>query len=175
MQDKDYLSPLSLFNDPVLLTASRSDLLPQNVEIIRDLRRAMFLENDQDLPVGYRIWSDALTGAVAPFFTTAKAREGREIIDARAEEIWASKGNFELELKKKRIKKTITEHEEFWLTVAYDILETLKSVALARYIGGTLQSKFLEDTYATLQAGFFPCGLRADNGIVAFDPSVLTG
>lgn len=175
MNNDDFLSPILLFDDPVLLSGSRSDLLPPRHEMVDDLDRAMTLENEQDLPRGYRIWSDALSNAVAPFFTSDQGREGRALIEEKAEEAWASRGNFELELKKKRIRKAITEREEFWLTVAYDVLETLKAVSLARFVGGVTQSPFLEDVYAVYKAGFYPCGLKGKGKIVAFDVRTLNG
>lgn len=173
MKNKPFLQPLTLFNDPVLLSGNSPESLPQNIECVADLSTAMQLENAQTLPKGYAIWSDALADAVAPFYCTPAGHEGREIIAAKAEEIWDSMGNFERELYKKRLRKTITEWEEFWLTVAYDILEILQSVALARYVGGGSQSQFLEDVYTVFQAGFYPCGLKKDGSIVAFDPRRL--
>lgn len=175
MEGEGFLSPVRLFDDPVLLSGSRIDLLPKASQVIGDLTLAMRLENDQDLPRGYRIWSDALSNAVAPFYSSDKGREGRAVIEAHADEIWALKGDFELGLRKKRLRKTITEREEFWLTVAYDILETLKSVSLARFVGGVTQSPFLEDVYGVYKAGLYPCGLTRTGKVVAFDARTLTG
>ena len=79
----------------------------------------------------------------------------------------------EHDLRKKKIRKTISAYEEFVLTVAHDSLEQLKSVALGRFVhpGGVAA---LERIFAIYRAGFYPCGVRADGDPVAFDPVVLS-
>ncbi|MDQ7774554.1 MAG: hypothetical protein Q4615_00970 [Paracoccus aminovorans] len=111
-------------------------MLPAGSAIIRDLAEAMTLENDQDPPPGYRIWHDVVEQTLAEFWSTPEAREGRNLVDAAADEQWNAMEDFERELRKKRICKTITAKEEFWLTVAYDSLEILKGIAVGRYVCG---------------------------------------
>lgn len=118
------------------MSAKTCDTLPPNAEIITDLDRAMLLENAQDLPDGYRIWPDVVSGAVSGYYSTAAAREGRGFVDAEGQRIWESCGESERALKIKRVRKTITPFEEFWLTVAYDLFEMLKSVSLGRHVLG---------------------------------------
>lgn len=165
-------APIEFWLDDKLLSGADSQALPQGTQIITDLEQAMLLENSQDLPPGYRIWADAIPAALSPFYSTAKSREGEEMIEAQADEVLDARGDFELDLNKKRTLKTITEAEEFWLTVGYDILEALKAVALARYVQGG--EPFLEKLFAVYRAGFYPCGLDDKGNLAAFDPRVLT-
>lgn len=174
MPDPEFvLAPVKLFATDRLLSAARPDLLPDNAEITQDLDRAMLLENGQDLPEGYRIWSDVLSGASAAFFSRPEGREGREMIEAEAQTAWEARDEFERALRIKRIRKAITPFEEFWLTVAYDLLECLKSVALGRYVLGRENAPVLESALSVLEAGFYPCGWHVDGRIVAFDPRSL--
>lgn len=176
MLDSEFvLAPVRLFTSDSLLSAARPDLLPDNVEITDDLDRAMLLENGQDLPEGYRIWSDVLSSATSAFYSTPEGREGRQMIETEAQRAWEARGEFERALRIKRIRKTITPFEEFWLTVAYDLLELLKSVSLGRYILGGENAPALEAALAVLEAGFYPCGWHGEGRVVALDPRSLAG
>lgn len=135
----------------------------------------MVLENAQDLPDGYQIWIDVVSGAVSEFHSTAAAREGRALIEVEARRIWDACGEFERALKIKRVRKTITPFEEFWLMVAYDLFEMLKSVALGRYVMGRKNDRVLEAIYTVLDAGFYPCGWRREGSVCVFDPRGLEG
>lgn len=108
-----------------------------------------------------------------PFYSSSIGREGRALIEEEANQMWSRRGESELELKKKKIRKTITEAEEFWLTVAYDTLEILKSVALGRYVSGPDGVAFLEDVFQVYRAGLYPCGVKSDGSLAAFDVRVL--
>lgn len=167
------IEPIRFFGSADLLGGKHPQDLPANAVIVRDLDQAMMLENEQDLPPGYLIWRDQIEQALAEFVTTPQADEAAERIEAAALQQWQAMGEFERELKKKKLRKTITLAEEFWLTVAYDILETLKSVALSRHATGGVP--LFEDIFAVFKAGFYPCGLTQDRRIVAFDPRVLVG
>ncbi|WP_199261274.1 hypothetical protein [Paracoccus binzhouensis] len=170
--DTDHvLEPVRFLADAHMLSGSRPELLPQGSVVIRDLAEAMLLENEQDPPPGYRIWRDSLEQRLAEFWSSPAGREGRAIIDAAAEAQWNAMGDFERDLRKKKIRKTITPAEEFWLTVAYDSLETLKGVALARYVKGG--DPLLEKVFAVYRAGFYPCGITQGMDLAAFDPTVL--
>lgn len=169
----NYLDPIFFVKDPDLLSGANPQIFPVGTEITRDIDYAMTLENSQDLPAGYRIWTDALENAVSPFISSDEARDGQRLLEEKADEVWAPLGDVELDLNKKQLKGTITEREEFWLTVAYDSLEILKSVALARYVGAN--DDFLEKVYTIYCAGFYPCGIRNDGTLVAFDPKSLKG
>lgn len=176
MTDTEFaLAPIRLFASDRLLSAKHGDRLPPNTELVPDLDRAMLLENAQDLPDGYRIWRDVVSGAVAGFYSTAAAQDGRAAIETESQQIWEGCGEFERALKIKRIRKTITPFEEFWLTVAYDLFELLKSVSLGRHVLGRGNDAVLETIYTTVDAGFYPCGWHHENGLCVFDPRWLDG
>jgi len=176
MADTDFaLAPIRLFASDRLLSARHGDRLPAGAELVTDLDRAMLLENAQDLPDGYRIWRDVVSGAVSAFYSSGAAREARPIVETEGQRIWESCGEFERALKIKCMRKTITDFEEFWLAVAYDLFEMLKSISLGRHVLNGNNDPVLEATYATLDAGFYPCGWREGRGICAFDPRGLDG
>lgn len=176
MSPVDYtLEPVRLFAGDRFLSASNADRLPRGVELVDDLDRAMLLENTRDPPIGYRIWTDTLDAAVSPFYSSAEGREGRALIETEVQRVWDARGPFERALAIKRIKKTISPFEELWLKVAYDSLERLKSVALGRHVLGPANAPVLEVVFAVYDAGFYPCGLRRDGVICAFDPRALGG
>jgi hypothetical protein len=152
-----------------------ADRLPPAAELITDLDQAMLLANAQYVPGGYLIWSDVVSDAVSDFYSTPGAREARALIETQAERSWKTCGEFERALKVKRIRKTITPFEEFWLTVAYDLLEMLKTVSLGRHVMGRNNALPLEVAYAVLDAGFYPCGWHRDERICVFDPRGLEG
>ncbi|AGT10002.1 hypothetical protein [Paracoccus aminophilus] len=172
MDEGFVLAPVRFFLNPNLLSGRGG---VADCEVIRDLELAMQLENDQELPAGYAIWRDALEGAVSPFYATPEGQAGRALIEPEGEEVWDARGEFQRELNKKKIRKTITPFEEFWNTVAYGILETLQSVALARFVLGKKGEPLLERVFEAYQAGLYPCGLRRDGQLVALDPSALEG
>lgn len=176
MADIDFvLAPIRLFVSDRLLSARHKDELPASTELVTDLDRAMLLENAQDLPDGYRIWRDVVSEAVSAFYSSGAAREARPLVEAECRRIWECCGEFERALKIKRMRKTITDFEEFWLAVAYDLFEMLKSVSLGRHVLGGSNDPILEAIYVTLDAGFYPCGWHDRRGICAFDPRGLDG
>lgn len=173
MPDERYfLAPVKFFATEDFLSGRREEALPTGTELVTDLAYAMTLENDQLLPQGYRIWADVLSAAVSPFYSTAEGKAGRTIIDQTAEQIWATTEAFQGELRKKKLRKTITAFEEFYLTVSYDCLEQLKSVSLGRFVHSD-GVEVLERIFSIYLAGFYPCGARTDGNLVAFDVRVL--
>lgn len=168
-----FLEPIRFFNNADLLDGKNSEILPHDIELVTDLDFAMTLENSQDPPKGYKIWHDEISGAIAPVYSSPIGREGRVMIDKEADQAWANLGDFEIELRKKKIRKTITVSEEFWLTVAYDILENLKNIALGRYVNGQDGVKLLENIFLIYRSGFYPCGIKFNNKLTAFDVRVL--
>ncbi len=176
MTDPDFaLAPIRLFASPRLLSAANPAGLPASAERITDLERAMLLENAQDLPSGYRIWRDVISGALSPFYSTTAAREAQSIIEAEAEAIWEECGDFERALRTSQLRKTISPFEEFWLTTAYDLFDLLQSVSLGRHVLGRDNDPVLEAVFAVVEAGFYPCGWKQGDGICAFDPRGLEG
>ena len=175
MSKTDYfLEPIHFFNSLNLLSGKFADSLPENSEIITSLDLAMELENEKEiLPNTYKVWSDAISKAVATFCCTDKAKEGEELIDPESEKAWAAVEQYFGELQIKKLKKKISERELFWLVVSYDTLEILKSVSLGRYVFGKNGVAFLEGVYKVYKAGFYPCGIKNDGSFVAFDATVL--
>ena len=174
MSDEQYfLAPVNFFASDDFLSGKHEELLPDGTEVVTDLDRAMILENDQSLPEGYVIWSDVIPAAVSPFYATAEGKAGRAIIEEEAERVWATTEALQRELQKKKLRKTITAFEEFYLTVAYDCLEQLESVALGRFVHSE-RVDVLERIFSIYQAGFYPCGARTNGNLVAFDVRTLT-
>jgi hypothetical protein len=173
MSRADYLEPIQFFKESCLLLGEYEDILPENTEVINSLELAMQLETEQQaLPNGYQIWTDSIEAAVAPFYraeNNEKRKEGEEFIDAEIEQTLTAVNSYFRELQKKKIKKSITTKESYWLNVSGNIMELLKSISLGRYIFGDDGVPFLENIYNILKAGFYPCGIRKDGGIVAFD------
>lgn len=165
------LEPVRFFGSEQLFSGAKPELLPPGTTIIRVLADAMSLENDQDPPPGYRIWHDVVEQTLAEFWSTPEAREGRALVDVAADEQWNSMADFERELRKKKIRKTITAKEEFWLTVAYDTLEMLKGIAVGRYVRDGVP--LLEDIFSVYKAGFYPCGVAHEMRLAVFDPATL--
>ena len=111
----------------------------------------------------------------AQFCSSPAAAAGRPVIEAERDQIWTSAGEFESILKIKRLRKPITEFEEFWVIVAYDILEMLCSVSLGRSVLDQHNAAVLEAVFATYNAGYYPCGWRKTGQICVFNPRMLEG
>jgi hypothetical protein len=173
MHESHFLEPVEFFLSPKLLSGWTGDGMDQDVDIVRDLGLAMQLENSQDLPEGYCIWSDYFPNAVAPFYTTALGQKGRQIVEEHGATVWAQLGNFQIELRKKKVRKTITEFEEFWLVTAFDILEQLKMISVGRFCASDYDNSSLESVFRVFLSGLYPCGQKTDGRLVAFDPKVL--
>lgn len=162
------LEPVRLFSSPKLLSGGDPGALPSQAEVITDLDQAMILENNHDLPVGYRIWSDVIANAQSEHYTRPEAKEGEKIVEALA---------LQAESYLDDLTETAPDTEilQFWETVADDILEQLKSVAVSRFVLGVQTPSVFEDIQQSYRAGFYPCGQRADGAIVVFDPKGLGG
>ncbi|MFB9221850.1 hypothetical protein [Paracoccus cavernae] len=169
MSEIDFvLEPVHFFGSPLLLSGAHPEALPADAEIVTDLERAMILENEQDLPAGYAIWLDAYAAAKASYFSTDAARDGEKIA---AEAALRQVSDIE------RLEGAALETEfyEFWDTVAGEIIDQLNSIAISRFVLGQAVPKFFADLFQIYRAGFYPCGLREDGGMVAFDPKALGG
>lgn len=165
---KDTLEPVHFFGLPLLLSGAHPEALPKDAEIVTDLERAMVLENEQDLPEGYAVWLDACAAAQASYFSTDAARVGEKIV--------AEAGSRQVsDIERLEGAALETEFYEFWDTVAGEIIDQLNSIAVGRFVLGHVVPKFFADLFRIYRADFYPCGLRADGGMVAFDPKTLGG
>lgn len=162
------LEPVRFFSSPRLLSGAEPAALPAGAEIVTDLERAMVLENEQELPAGYVIWLDAFANARGAYYTRPEAREGEALVVETEEGQVSDLEELEGEVLE-------TEFVEFWDTVVAEVVAHFEAVSVGRYVLGERSPKLLEDMFQTYRAGFYPCGLRTDGGIVAFDPKALGG
>lgn len=128
----------------------------------------MTLAATQDPPSGYRCWPDAYALALAACLTNPATKLAESFIEQQAlqaqsdlDHLWDIAPD--------------TEFLTFWDNLAEDILAQLKMIGISRFVLGHRAPALLEDIYQTYRAGYYPCGLREDGGIVAFDPKVLAG
>lgn len=173
MEEKDVLAPVRFAASPIFLSGLRPEALPASVIWEVDLVRAMDLENSQEPPKGFLVWNDRIEDAVAPFYSTAEARDAKEKIEPVAAEVWQQLEPKERLLRKKQMRGGLSKKEEFWLTVAYDSFEKLQLVATARFVTRGRGEPFLERLYDVFCAGFYPCGVDDTDRIVVFDLRTL--
>lgn len=161
--------PLLLFQKNDFLVDQRPALLPNQAEVITELARAMTLENDRDLPAGYVIWSDAVQKAQSVYFALPETRQAEQLIEEKTVGI----GNVWDVLEDSDLADS--EFAQFWEQVSFDMLEQLKSIAVAKAVLGDRIPTLFEDMLEAYTAGYYPCGLRSDGRICALDPSGIDG
>lgn len=59
------------------------------------------------------------------------------------------------------------------MKVIGDVYYQLRAVTLQRYILGRREVSFLEKIFRVYLSGFYPCGLKKDGCMVAFNPVLL--
>ncbi len=164
-----------------LLTSNRlfsggfPEKLPDGTEIVTSLEDAMILANEQDLPDGYRIWEDVQENAIASFRTTKDYHDAVALIDPVAHEVWTATKKTRLDLRKKQIRETLTQYEEFVTTLAGDVLEQLKIIAAGQICEKEHLDSVLQAMLFAYSAGFYPCGWSEGGNIVVYDPRRLDG
>lgn len=142
-------------------------------ELITDLELEKELSLDQKLPKGYLVWQDAIDNSVSKFRLSDKYSEAENFI-AESEGVFSVYQNQKsLEYRKSKIKNYNTKYDDFFMSVIGESYYHMKMLSIRRFIIGYDESDLLEKMYIIYTNGLYPCGLKKDGEIVAFNPESL--
>ena len=175
MKNADFKETLQILTSDWLFSGAYEKHLPKDTKVINDLELAMHLANEQHLPRGYHIWKDIQDNAVAEFRTTPAFDTAMQMVKPASDEVLAATNAVTKELFKKRLRKTITEYEDFIFTLFGDVHEQLETISVGQICRGEDLNPVLKDIRASYRCGFYPCGWSKKDRIVVFDPRTLDG
>ncbi|QBR50355.1 hypothetical protein [Erwinia sp. QL-Z3] len=142
-------------------------------ELITDIELEKELSLDQKLPKGYLVWQDAIDNSVSKFRLSDKYSEAENFI-AESEGIFSVyQKKKSLEYRKSKIKNNNNKYDDFFMSVIGESYYHMKMLSIRRFIIGYDESDLLEKMYIIYTSGLYPCGLKKDGEIVAFNPESL--
>lgn len=145
----------------------------ESKNIIDDLELAYKYAFDQNIPSGYKVWSDFIEEQRALLRLNDKFQEAYHFVREYAEGEQAKNSSKWIDYRKKKIKKNNTRKDDFIFSEAReDAFSVLNTVAINRYLDNFIKDEILEDIFLFYKCGGWPCGLRKNN-ILVFDPKVL--
>ena len=172
-EDGFIIEPMLFLQSDRIFLDSGTFEIKFSFEVINDLELAEKLSIDQVLPKGYLVWQDAIDNSISKFRLSEKYSDAENFI-AESEEIFSIyQKQKSLEYRKSKIKKNNTRYDDFFMSVIGESYYHMKMLSIRRFIIGYDESDLLEKMYAIYTCGLYPCGLKKDGAIIAFNPESL--
>lgn len=173
-KEKDFILEPILFLQSGRIFLVRGDFeINFPFELITDLELEKELSLDQKLPKGYLVWQDAIDNSVSKFRLSDKYSEAENFI-AESEGVFSVYQNKKsLEYRKSKIKKYNTKYDDFFMSAIGESYYHMRMLSIRRFIIGYDESDLLEKMYVIYTSGLYPCGLKKDGAIIAFNPESL--
>lgn len=167
--DKEFiLEPLRLYTSGNLFHGGEKSKI-DGVELISDLEKSMHLAYEQNIGPTYLVWQDAIENEVSKL-RTDKFKEAELYLACMDEHIVNHQKNISMEYRKKKIKKQNTKFDDFYINVIDDVYYQLKMTSISRFIN---KNELFERIFNVYKNGFFPCGIKTNQTLIALDPLYL--
>lgn len=171
--DKNYIIEPIEFLFTNVLFKGLSEAISQKVIVINNVDDAYKYAFEQNLPLGYKVWSATIEQCRNYLRKNNKFQEAHDFVNGNLESLQVKNASLLINFRKKKINKTNTTHDDFIFSEAKeDAFFVLSTVAINRYLDNFIKDPFLEDIYALYKAGTWPCGMKG-NIILIFDPACL--
>ncbi len=171
--DEFILEPVRFALSKNLIAGGDATTLDSSVELIEDYKLALRLSSEQNLPNKYHVWQDAIDNAVGEFRLNKSYPNAEDFISEVDEQFSIHQSALSLNYRKLKLKKINSSYDDFYMKVIGDFYYQLRAVTLQRYILGGRKESFLEKIFRVYSSGFYPCGLKKDGGVIAFNPILL--
>lgn len=171
--DEFILEPIRFALSEKLMIGGDATRLDSSVELIEDYKLAVRLSSEQNLPNKYHVWQDAIDNAVGEFRLNKSYPDAEDFISEVDEQFSIHQSALSLNYRRLKLKKINSSYDDFYMKVIGGIYYQLRAVTLQRYILREREESFLEKNFRVYLSGFYPCGLKKDGCMVAFNPVLL--
>lgn len=169
--DADFiLQPMRFIISEDFLSGCDGEKIPDNVEIIEDKKLALEISTSQNLPQDFKVWQDVIDNAVSAFRTDREFHEGERFLESAESDFESYQKRISLNHRKAKIKKNNTEYDDFYFNVLDESYYQLKMLSLQRYVKGHVEDGLLERLFAFYLIGLYPCGIKNNKKILAYNP-----
>ncbi|ELY3544832.1 hypothetical protein SMX40_003425 [Cronobacter turicensis] len=125
---------------------------------------------EQNLPSGYKIWQDVLSKYEQKLRANSLFSSAQDFVSAELENRQKQNSSLLLEYRKKKIKKTNSEYDDFLFSEArQDAFFVLSLVCINRYLDNEIKDDFFERVYGLYKTGGWVCGMKKEQFLL-FDP-----
>lgn len=167
------LEPIKLVLSVGFLARDDACIRDSSVELIKDMNLALSLSTQQNLSDNYLIWQDAIDNAVGQFRLKNSYPDAESFISEVDEQFSIHQSVLSLNYRKQKPQKTNSPYDDFYNSFIGEIYYQLRAVTLQRFVLGERKESFLEKIFRVYSSGFYPCGLKKDGGVIAFNPILL--
>ena len=172
--DADFIfQPVRFILSEDFLSGCDGEKVPDFVEIIKEKKSALEISISQNLPQGFKVWQDSIDNAVSEFRMEKGFHEGEVFLESADSDFESYQKKISLSYRKAKIKKNNTEYDDFYFNVLGESYYQLKMVSLQRYVKGYIEDSFLERLFFCYSAGLYPCGIKNNKKISAYNPCSL--
>ncbi|ELY2785620.1 hypothetical protein SMC47_004241 [Cronobacter turicensis] len=116
---------------------------------------------EQNLPSGYKIWQDVLSEYEQKLRANSLFSRAQDFVSAELENRQKQNSSLLLEYRKRKIKKTNSEYDDFLFSEArQDAFSVLSLVCINRYLDNEIKDDFFERVYGLYKTGGWVCGMK---------------
>ncbi|ELY4035194.1 hypothetical protein [Cronobacter sakazakii] len=172
MNNEYVIEPLDfLFSDQLFKGVDQKN--PGNFLLITRKEDAFMFAFEQNLPSGYKIWQDVLSEYEQKLRANTLFSSAQDFVSAELEKRQKQNGSLLLEYRKKKIKKTNSEYDDFLFSEArQDAFSVLSLVCINRYLDNEIKDDFFERVYGLYKIGGWVCGMKKEQFLL-FDPKAI--
>ena len=172
MNNEYVIEPLDfLFSDQLFKGVDQNNL--GNFLLITRKEDAFMFAFEQNLPSGYKIWQDVLSEYEQKLRANTLFSSAQDFVSAELEKRQKQNGSLLLEYRKKKIKKTNSEYDDFIFSEArQDAFSVLSLVCINRYLDNEIKDDFFERVYGLYKIGGWVCGMKKEQFLL-FDPKAI--
>ncbi|WP_234006293.1 hypothetical protein [Cronobacter sakazakii] len=152
MNNEYVIEPLDfLFSDQLFKGVDQKNL--GNFLLITRKEDAFMFAFEQNLPSGYKIWQDVLSEYEQKLRANTLFSSAQDFVSAELEKRQKQNGSLLLEYRKKKIKKTNSEYDDFLFSEArQDAFSVLSLVCINRYLDNEIKDDFLREYMAFIRS-----------------------
>ncbi|MDI6478155.1 hypothetical protein [Cronobacter dublinensis] len=169
MNNKYVLEPLYfLFSDQLFKGVDKKTV--SGFLLVNRKEDAFIFAFEQNLPPSYKIWKDIVSVYEQKLRLNGSFAVAQAFVSNELEQRQKQNSSLVLEYRKKKIKKTNSEYDDFMFSEArQDAFAILSLVCINRYLDSPVKDCFFEKVYDLYKIGGWVCGMKKDHFLL-FNP-----
>ncbi|ELQ6223049.1 hypothetical protein R2320_004384, partial [Cronobacter turicensis] len=162
MNNEFILEPLDfLFSEQLFKGVDEQNL--SDFLLVKSREDAFMYAFEQNLPSGYKIWQDVLSEYEQKLRANSLFSRAQDFVSAELENRQKQNSSLLLEYRKRKIKKTNSEYDDFLFSEArQDAFSVLSLVCINRYLDNEIKDDFFERVYGLYKLGGWVCGVKEE-------------
>ncbi|EOL8980070.1 hypothetical protein ACM92K_003336 [Cronobacter turicensis] len=172
MNNEYILEPLDfLFSEQLFKGVDEQNL--SDFLLVKSREDAFMYAFEQNLPSGYKIWQDVLSEYEQKLRANSLFSRAQDFVSAELENRQKQNSSLLLEYRRRKIKKTNSEYDDFLFSEArQDAFSVLSLVCINRYLDNEIKDDFFERVYGLYKLGGWVCGVKEEQ-LLLFNPNLI--